>query len=143
MTTTRIKTAIAAALLLFAGAGALTPAAAADRGRVSAATPTADVVQVDHRNWRGHHRRGWDRRGWDQRGWDRRGTIDRRDVRRILAWNGYRRAHDIRRVGRTIRAEAISPRGRPVMVIMSARSGRILDTRRIHRGPRHHRGYRS
>lgn len=116
------KKTIAAAILAL---GALTAAAPANAGGVT--------VQFGGGYYGDHHGRpGWHqgRPDWHH---DHRDRVTQRDVRRILYRNGFDDIRWIDRQGRVFVARAEDRRGRDVRVVVSARSGAIIDVDRIGR----------
>ena len=133
--------AILAATALAVAAGLAQPASAAsaDSPRYTPAAQRLDNGRdSDARLKAVHERRLEERRKAqrERRDWKRHErrvrTLDRHDVAKVLHRRGYRKVHDVRRVGRVYRARAIGRHGRPVGVIVNARTGRIMGVERLH-----------
>lgn len=122
----------AAAFALVAGLGQTASAASAS----DAVVRTASSVSVDQgrsgarvltvRSERRHFNR---RHGYGKHHF-RRG-LDRRDVVRVLRRHGYRDIQRLRRSGHVYKARAVTRRGHPMRVTVSARNGRIVNVRRL------------
>jgi hypothetical protein len=80
------------------------------------------------RDWRGprdEHRYG---NRWEYR----QTTMSPREIRRALRRQGYRDVYAMDRRGRVYHVRAENYRGRPVALVVSARTGEILSVRRVH-----------
>ena len=75
---------------------------------------------------RGEHR--WGRRGGDDRYY---GTLTPREVRQVLRDKGYRQVQYLDRRGRIYEARATNRRGHRVGLIVSARTGAVLNAYRL------------
>lgn len=71
---------------------------------------------------------------------DRWSALSPQQVRRVLRQRGFDHIRFIDRQGSVYVARAQDWRGRAVRVVVSARSGAILDVDRIHRGGHYRRG---
>jgi len=78
-----------------------------------------------------HHRDRDDRWGrpGDHGGWNR--TLSPQEIRRVLRQSGYRNIRYLDRQGRIYQVRAIDYRGRRVGLVVSARSGAVLNSYRL------------
>lgn len=124
----------AAAFALVAGLGQTASAASASAS--DAVVRTASSASVDQgrsaarvltvRSERRHYNR---RHGYGKHRFKR--ALDRRDVVRVLHRHGYRDIHRLRRSGRVYQARAVTRRGHPMRVTVSARNGRVISAQRL------------
>jgi hypothetical protein len=74
---------------------------------------------------------GWKRGDHRHRGHSEYGTLTPREVRAVLRDRGYRQIQYVDRRGRIYEARATNRRGHRVGLIVSARSGAILNVYRL------------
>ena len=109
------KKTIAAGIVALAGLVAAVPANAG-----SSVSVQIEVGGPSHGYYYGDHRRG---------SWDR--TLSPQQVRRILRDQGFRQIQYVDRRGKIYQVRATNHRGHRVALVVSARSGAILNRHRI------------
>ena len=110
-----LKTTLVAGTIALGSLVAAAPAHAG--GNVSVTVQFGQPGYTKH--WGGH--------GYQQR------ALSPQEVRKALRRHGFREIRYVDRRGSVYRAQAENPRGRDVLVTVSARTGAILDVQRLRR----------
>ena len=122
-----MKKSLLAGIVALSALAVFTPAQA---GASDFGSPGWDVGNgfqtVGHRNWQGQRHR-------DHGNWRHRRHLKPWQVRRRLRHRGFYHMHFVDRYAPVYKLRATSPRGHRVFLVVSSRTGRIIDRHRIRR----------